>query len=282
MAASMSMLLPYDLINPESPFTDAFVDKSNAFNWVTNVIGIGASFGILTSLLVAMLGQARYICVIGRSGVVPVWFAKVHSKTSTPVNASVFLGILTAAIALFTELNVLLNLVSIGTLFVFLMVSNAVIYRRYVSIETTSPWPTLSFLLSFSFTCIMFTLLWWLAPPGKPKGFMLGACSAVSVVLVQLFDYMVPQARKPDFWGVPLMPWIPCVSIFLNIFLLGNIDSPSYVRFGVFSAAIVLVYVLYSVHASFDGEEEGNICQKNVEMVKGSIDIEDLTLKVHS
>lgn len=68
------------------------MEKSNGFNWVSNVIGAGASFGILTSLLVAMLGQARYICVIGRSGVVPVWFAKVHSKTSTPINASVFLG----------------------------------------------------------------------------------------------------------------------------------------------------------------------------------------------
>ncbi|XP_024971110.1 cationic amino acid transporter 6, chloroplastic-like isoform X1 [Cynara cardunculus var. scolymus] len=280
MAASMSMLLPYDLINPESPFTGAFVGHSNGLKWVTNVIGVGASFGILTSLLVAMLGQARYICVIGRSGVVPVWFAKVHSKTSTPVNASAFLGILTAAIALFTELHVLLNLVSIGTLFVFLMVSNAVIYRRYVSIETTSSWPTLSFLLSFSFTCIMFTLLWWLAPPGKPKGFMLGACSLAAVGLVQLFVYMVPQVRKPDFWGVPLMPWIPSVSIFLNVFLLGNIDKPSYVRFGFFSAVIVLVYVLYSVHASFDGEQEGNLCQKNIEMVKEPIDIENLTPKL--
>ncbi|KAJ9545897.1 hypothetical protein OSB04_025604, partial [Centaurea solstitialis] len=280
MAASMSMLLPYDLINPESPFTGAFIGNSNGLKWVSNVIGIGASFGILTSLLVAMLGQARYICVIGRSGVVPVWFAKVHSKTSTPVNASAFLGILTAAIALFTELHVLLNLVSIGTLFVFLMVSNAVIYRRYVSIETPSPWPTLSFLLTFSFTCIIFTLLWWLAPPGKPKGFMLGACSVAAIGLVQLFVYMVPQARKPDFWGVPLMPWIPSVSVFLNIFLLGNIDRPSYVRFGFFSAVIVLVYVLYSVHASFDGEQEGSLCQKNVEMVKGPIDIENLTPKI--
>ncbi|KAK1431402.1 hypothetical protein QVD17_07861 [Tagetes erecta] len=279
MAASMSMLLPYDLINPESPFTCAFTKKSN---WVSNVIGIGASFGILTSLLVAMLGQARYICVIGRSGVVPTWFAKVHTKTSTPVNASVFLGIFTAIIALFTELNVLLNLVSIGTLFVFMMVSNAVIYRRYVSVGTTSPWPTLSFLLSFSFTCIMFTLLWWLGPPGKPKGYMLGFCSIVAVALVQLFSHMVPQARKPDFWGVPLMPWIPCVSIFLNIFLLGNIDSPSYVRFGFFSAVVVLVYVLYSVHSSFDGEEEGSVSQKSLEMMKESIDIEVITLKVQS
>ncbi|XP_076955476.1 cationic amino acid transporter 6, chloroplastic-like [Bidens hawaiensis] len=282
MAASMSMLLPYDLINPESPFTRAFDEKPDGFNWVSNVIGVGASFGILTSLLVAMLGQARYICVIGRSGVVPTWFAKVHSKTSTPVNASVFLGIFTAAIALFTELNVLLNLVSIGTLFVFLMVSNAVIYRRYVSVGTTSPWPTLSFLLTFSFTCIIFTLLWWLGPPGKPKGYMLGSCSIIAVGLVKLFNHMVPQARKPDFWGVPLMPWIPCVSIFLNIFLLGNIDASSYVRFGFFSIVIVLVYVLYSVHSSYDGEEEGSLCQKNVEMVKESIDIDVLTLKVQS
>jgi amino acid transporter len=59
---------------------------------VSNVIGIGASFGILTSLLVAILGQARYMCVIGRSNVVPAWFARVHPKTSTPVNASAFLG----------------------------------------------------------------------------------------------------------------------------------------------------------------------------------------------
>lgn len=194
----------------------------------------------------------------------------------------IFFRDFTAAIALFTELHVLVNLVSIGTLFVFLMVSNAVIYRRYVSIETPSSWPTLSFLLSFSFTCIMFTLLWWLAPPGKPKGFMLGACSVVALALVQLFNYMVPQARKPDFWGVPLMPWVPCFSIFLNIFLLGNIDSPSYVRFGFFSAVVVLVYVLYSVHASFDGEEEGSLCEKNVEMVKESIDIENLTPKLQS
>jgi amino acid transporter len=59
---------------------------------VSNVIGAGASLGILTSLMVAMLGQARYLCVIGRSGVMPAWLAKVHPKTATPVNASAFLG----------------------------------------------------------------------------------------------------------------------------------------------------------------------------------------------
>ena len=37
---------------------------------------VGGSFEILTSLLVAMLGQARYLCMIGRSNVVPAWLAK--------------------------------------------------------------------------------------------------------------------------------------------------------------------------------------------------------------
>lgn len=79
-------------IDRNDPFSAAFKGKSDGWKWVSNVIGVGASFGILTSLLVAMLGQARYMCVIGRSSVVPAWFARVHPKTSTPVNASAFLG----------------------------------------------------------------------------------------------------------------------------------------------------------------------------------------------
>ena len=168
-----------------------------------------------------------------------------------------FTGLFTAAIALFTELDVLLNLVSIGTLFVFYMVANAVIYRRYVSVGTTNPWPTATFLISFSLASLIFTLLWQFVAPSKVKVLMLCACTVVAVVILQMFHYFVQQTRKPEFWGVPLMPWVPAISIFLNIFLLGSLDGPSYIRFGFFSALAVLVYVLYSVHASFDAEEDG-------------------------
>lgn len=82
----------FDLqIDTEAPFSGAF-RGSEGWGWVSNVIGAGASLGILTSLMVAMLGQARYMCVIGRSGVMPAWLAKVHPNTATPVNASAFLG----------------------------------------------------------------------------------------------------------------------------------------------------------------------------------------------
>uniref|UniRef100_A0A803N8C6 Uncharacterized protein n=2 Tax=Chenopodium quinoa TaxID=63459 RepID=A0A803N8C6_CHEQI len=90
MSISMSMLLPYDAIDPEAAFTEAFKGEKG-LEWVSKVIGSGVSFAILTSLMVSMLGQARYMCVIGRSNVVPSWFARVHPNTSTPVNASAFL-----------------------------------------------------------------------------------------------------------------------------------------------------------------------------------------------
>ncbi|XP_009416875.3 cationic amino acid transporter 7, chloroplastic [Musa acuminata AAA Group] len=258
MAVSMSMLVPYDAIDKESPFSAAF-RGSDGWGWVSNVIGAGASFGILTSLLVSMLGQARYLCVIGRSSVVPAWLAQVHPKTSTPVNASAFLGAFTAVIALLTDLDVLLNLVSIGTLFVFYMVSNAVVYRRYVSVGSTNPWPTISFLLAFSFVSLTITLIWRFAPAGLAKAVLLGGCTVVAVAVLQVFNSLVPQARKPEHWGVPLMPWVPAVSVFLNVFLLGSLDGPSYVRFGFFSVFAVLVYVFYSVHASFDAEQNGHL-----------------------
>ncbi|OMP07141.1 Amino acid/polyamine transporter I [Corchorus olitorius] len=265
-------------IDVEAPFAAAF--RGGRWEWVSRVIGAGASLGILTSLLVAMLGQARYMCVIGRSNVVPSWFATLHPKTCTPVNASAFLGIFTAALALFTDLNVLLNLVSIGTLFVFYMVANAVIYRRYVVVGTTKPWPTLSFLCLLSLTSLIFTLLWHFAPPGKPKALVLGACVVIAIAILQIFHCTVPQARKPEFWGVPFMPWLPSISISLNIFLLGSLDGPSYVRFGFFSALALLVYILYSVHASFDAQVEGSFGQKNGEILQESPESEDPVHKV--
>ncbi|RLM69619.1 hypothetical protein C2845_PM17G02120 [Panicum miliaceum] len=269
MAASMSMLLPYDAIDPEAPFSGAFKGRAG-MAWVSNVIGAGASLGILTSLMVAMLGQARYLCVIGRSGVMPAWLARVHPRTATPVNASVFLGLFTAALALLTELDVLLNLVSIGTLFVFYMVANAVVYRRYAGDADAGAgaglgqpqrgraWPALAFLGGFSLIALSFTLVWQLAPAGGgAKAGLLAACAAAAVGAVAAFQALVPQARAPELWGVPGMPWVPAASVFLNVFLLGSLDRPSYVRFGCFSAAAVLVYVLYSVHASHDAEESG-------------------------
>ncbi|XP_031489138.1 cationic amino acid transporter 7, chloroplastic-like [Nymphaea colorata] len=264
MAAALAMLVPYDAIEVDAPFSSAF-KRVEGWEWVSNLVGVGASLGIVTSLMVAMLGQARYLCVIGRSGVAPPWFARIHRRTGTPVNASAVLGICTAAIAVITDLAVLLELVSIGTLFVFYMVANAVVYRRYVAEDKSDRWLTLGFLAAFSALSVGFTLSWQLCPAGRVRTALLGGFGLGAVAALQAFHSAASPARKPEFWGVPLMPWIPATSAFLNVFLLGSMDRASYVRFGAFSALAVAMYLLYSVHASWDAEEEAD-----VELQKGS------------
>lgn len=48
--------------------------------------------GIVTSLLVALLGQARVYVVLGRTRLLPAWLARVHPGRETPLNAAVFTG----------------------------------------------------------------------------------------------------------------------------------------------------------------------------------------------
>jgi APA family basic amino acid/polyamine antiporter len=63
---------------------------------------------------------------------------------------------------------------------------------------------------------------------------------------------LVPHARNPKLWGVPLVPWLPSTSIAINIFLLGSIDKASCIRFGIWSAIILLYYLFFGLHLSYD------------------------------
>lgn len=60
----------------------------------------------------------------------------------------------------------------------------------------------------------------------------------------------VPKAKEPKFWGVPLVPWIPSISISINISLLGSIDKVTFIMFGLWTMFLLVYYVLFRLHAS--------------------------------
>ncbi|XP_057820411.1 cationic amino acid transporter 6, chloroplastic-like [Cryptomeria japonica] len=250
VALSLCVLVPYDQISTSAAFSEAF-KKSVGWRWGSNVVAVGAALGILTSLLVAMLGQARYLCVFGRAHLIPSWFARVHPKTGTPINATLCLGFCTAAIALFTELSIVLNMISIGTLVVFYVVANALIYHRHVHKGATKPLPTLAFLTLFSLSATGFALCWQLEKHGLWGLLTFGS---LSVLLITAFKLTVPIVHHPKDWGVPLMPWFPAASIFLNVFLLSTLDRWSYARFGLWTIFLLFFYIFFSVHATHDAE----------------------------
>ncbi|KAK1684433.1 hypothetical protein QYE76_045281 [Lolium multiflorum] len=253
MSLALCVMLPYNEIAETAPFSSAFREKAG-WKWASGIVGAGASIGIVASLLVAMMGQARYLCVIARARLVPVWLAKVHPSTGTPMNATIFLGLCTATIALFTELQIVFEMISIGTLLAFYLVANALIYNRYAKLGTTRPLHVLLFLLLLTLSSIGFSLSRRI--DGRWRWGM-ALFGAVSVAVITIFHWTAQQdvAEPSAEWTVPMMPWPAAASVFLNVFLMTTLKLRSFQRFGIWSFVITIFYVCYGVHSTYTAEE---------------------------
>lgn len=81
----------------------------------------------------------------------------------------------------------------------------------------------------------------------------------------------VPQAKQPKHWGVPLVPWLPSLSIAINIFLLGSIDKDSFIRFGIWSTFLLVYYFLFGLHASYDTAKEFEAKNKSASVMEEGV-----------
>ncbi len=97
--------------------------------WAT-VLALGAVISIFSVTLVTMYGQTRILFAMGRDGMLPGIFAKVSARNQTPVNNTVIVAIAVSIMAAFLPLDYLIDMVSIGTLTAFIIVSLGVIILR--------------------------------------------------------------------------------------------------------------------------------------------------------
>ena len=118
----------YAELDPDAPLATAFIAVGQPL--FANLITIGALVGITVVIMILMLGQARVAFAMSRDGLLPRWLAKVHPKYGTPYRITIIVGVLVAGMAGFLSLSQLAELVNIGTLFAFVVVSIAVAVLR--------------------------------------------------------------------------------------------------------------------------------------------------------
>ena len=120
----------YKNIDPEdeAPLATAF--KANGVDWMSDVISIGACIGLVVVVMILMLGQTRVAFAMARDGLLPVGLSKVHPKFGTPHVITMITGVSVAIIAGLVDLETLADLVNIGTLFAFILVSVGVVLLR--------------------------------------------------------------------------------------------------------------------------------------------------------
>jgi APA family basic amino acid/polyamine antiporter len=98
--------------------------------WPATVLAAGAVISIFSVTLVTLFGQTRILYSIGRDGLIPSAFARVDPRTHTPVFSTIAVAVAVALLAGLIPLSSLWDLVSMGTLVAFIVVSVGVIVLR--------------------------------------------------------------------------------------------------------------------------------------------------------
>ncbi|KTR62204.1 amino acid permease [Exiguobacterium indicum] len=99
-------------------------------DWVAGFVDLGAIVGMTTVILVMTFGLVRLLFAMSRDGLLPKVFSDVNEKSHTPVKATWILGTTAGLIAGFVPLGTLAELINIGTLAAFSLISIAVIVLR--------------------------------------------------------------------------------------------------------------------------------------------------------
>ncbi|NVI85536.1 amino acid permease [Janthinobacterium sp. BJB401] len=129
VSAIMTGIVPYQkFLGVDHPVSLALQYAGE--NWIAGFVDLGAILGMTTVILVMAFGQTRIIFAMSRDGLLPKRLSTVHPRFQTPFFATWLVGIVFGLIAAVIPLNILAELINIGTLAAFTMVSIAVVVLR--------------------------------------------------------------------------------------------------------------------------------------------------------
>lgn len=126
IALVITGLVHYSELNVGDPLAYVFA-KVEDLQWLSGVIAISAVVAMASVFVVFQLGQPRIWMTMSRDGLLPEKFSKIHPKYKTPSYATVVTGLVVALPILVTDLEMVVDACSIGTLFAFVLVCAGVL-----------------------------------------------------------------------------------------------------------------------------------------------------------
>ena len=243
LALVLTGMVHYSTLNVGDPLAAIF--ETRGINWISGIVAISAIVATASVLLIFQIGQPRIWMSMSRDGLLPPIFSRLHPVYKTPSFSTILTGCVVAIPALFLNLDVVLALTSIGTLFAFVLVCGGILVLQkqpnkpatrfkvpFINGKYIVPVVAIGSLLAvivyapghFSY---LFTL------PGLP---MLLFWAVVSVVSVLAF--------KHSFSLIPVLGLISC------FYLMAQESHTNWFRFLIWLAVGLVVYFSYGFRKS--------------------------------
>ncbi|KAH1156139.1 hypothetical protein GLYMA_18G253600v4 [Glycine max] len=273
-------MVPYNLLGEDAPLAEAFSSKGLKF--VSILISVGAVAGLTTTLLVGLYVQSRLYLGLGRDGLLPLVFAKVHSKYHTPVHSQIWVGLVASVLAGLFNVHVLSHILSVGTLTGYSVVSACVVVLRWKDktnsqVSSSAEREGIICLIAVALcgfasgllyrydASFIFLILALVIAVGASAAlvFRQNTLMVVCVKYTKRRGNLKVYADAPGF-SCPGVPLLPNICIFFNMFLFAQLHHEAWVRFVILCVVMVGVYAIYGqYHANPSAEE--NVYQRALE-----------------
>jgi basic amino acid/polyamine antiporter, APA family len=138
VSAVLVGMVPYSHLNVPAPMAYA-LEQVHAARWVRISVDVGAVLGLGSVILVMLLGQSRVFYSMSRDGLLGNWAAAVHPKFRTPYLSTIFTGVAVSLATGILPLQLLGQLVNIGTLLAFVLVCVGVLILRKTRPDLNRP-----------------------------------------------------------------------------------------------------------------------------------------------
>ncbi|CAH1279466.1 unnamed protein product [Diabrotica balteata] len=279
----LTLAWPYYLQNENAPFPYVF----EQFGWIEVkwIVTIGAIFALSSSAFGSMYFTPRVVYAMADDGLIFKFLANVHPVTKTPLISTILSGVISGLMATFLDLNALMDLMTIGAFFSYVIVAASVIVLRYettstviepvsdqtfavhpkrkyfgslfnisknkIPNKTSSAVTNISTLFFTMMTCIFCVIFKNPQFFGTHRAYYI-SCSftAVLMLVMALIIFRQPQSKEKISFKVPLVPFIPCLSIIFNLYMMMQLSLFTWIGFLGWISIGCLVYFFYGIKHS--------------------------------